>query len=135
MREPSKGDIEDAGERDALAGSDEQHNDLNYIQDPLGRGFKILVGGHMNHGSHAGSFSTSPFYKPRKNIWGGGDGNQGKGGIMKEVSNEELLLQVNRLKESINQLHRDKQKSGFEVFLELAWGTIVFFAVIKVLFS
>lgn len=125
--------IDDRRERDALADSDEQSNDLNYVQDPLGRGFKMLVGGHMNHGSHAGSFSTRPFYKPR--IWGGSDGNQGEGGSVKETSNEELLLQIGRLEESINQLHKDSQKSGIELFLELAWGTIVFFAVIKVLFS
>lgn len=108
-----------------------QGSDINYIEDPLGRGFKILVGGHMNHGSHAGSFSTRPFYKPR--IWGGSDGNQGKS--VKETSNEELLLQIGRLEESINQLHRDSQKSGFEVFLDFAWGVIVFFAALKILLA
>lgn len=127
-------DIDDRRERDALADSDEQSNDLNYVQDPLGRGFKILIGGHMNHGHHAGSFSTS-FYNPRKSIWGGGDSNQGEGGSVKETSNEELLLQIGRLEKSINQLHRDSQKSGFEVFLDFAWGVIVFFAALKILFA
>lgn len=127
--------IDDRRERDALADSDDQSNDLSYVQDPLGRGFKILVGGHMNHGHHAGSFSASPFCKPRKSIWGGGNNNQGKGGSVKETSNEELLLQIGRLEESINQLHRDSQKSGFEVFLDFAWGVIVFFAALKILFA
>lgn len=54
---------------------------------------------------------------------------------MKEVSNEELLMQVSRLEESINQLHKDSQKSGVELFLEFAWGVIIFFAALKVLFS
>lgn len=131
----SRNFIDDRRERDALADSDDQSNDLSYVQDPLDRGFKILAGGHLNHGSHAGSFSASPFYKPRKNIWGGGNGSQGKGGSMKEVSNEELLMQVSRLEESINQLHKDSQKSGIELFLEFAWGVIIFFAALKVLFS